>query len=1090
MFPEERKEGSPRFGKLHFPVGLWINSPKKRLAKMSRRWPSVGSVKSTSSDTASRSSETVELRPPGKSKAARHKRLSNLFHRSGGAGGGTGVGAAGGGGGGRWASEKKLAELAAPVPEELAELCGPRQPPGILKIFGGDISRGANYKSVLATPRSTARQLVREALERYGLAPEEGPPDDYVLCDVVGRAAGPGGAWQAEHLRPVGDAERPLVLQDVWQPKAGCSRRFEIRRRQEVERACEAEDEEPAGAEAQGRRLQKSRSRAASGGPAPPKERADNLSLRRSISDMNLSAKKRRERKTVLSVAGGEAGPPPTAAPAATPAAEEPAAEPGGGGAEEPADGLEQLSQCLIRPPSRHPYFLLLQGYDPQDFVVYVMTRPRHVFGRPERRGPPEKGGGGGVDTFLDAPDILPRHCLVRAGEPALVRPFRGAAVTHNGAPLLRQAPLGPGDLLGLGQHFLLVYKDPRAGPAPPPAWLPRAGPAPGLAGALGCPGCGRSPQERHEAVRAYVESRRAELRFRPQEEEALLREILRLADGGGGGGGAALAPAFLLGLCLEHSARALEPAHFPALLARVAQLVKEAVWEKIKEIGERQPETEPEAGAEAPGAAEVAAELRPLVLWLANATELLNLAQGRVLELERELEPEPEGPGPAAAAALPGDLEACDEALAALDEVIMSTFQQCVYYLTKTFGYLFFFSNASLFNTLMERGGRRPGRAGGAGALRAAGGGWDPPPRVGRDWDPSPEWGAPGPSAQRGGGRDWDLCTAGGRLGPPPRVGGTRPLRTAGGATGTPPRAGADGALRTAGGRLGHPGRLGPLLPPDRTGGHSRTPGPPPPGHLGPSCCRMGGRHPVCLGPSCHRTGQGDTAGRLGPLHPDTWAPPAAGWGGRHPGCLGPSCHRTGQGDTAGRLGPLRLDAWAPSCCSPRWGGHPGHPGPPTERGNLAREGWGGPGRLGPSPAGRPLPTPAPPPPSFLPLSEPDARRKLLVSCGKRPECGGGRMAGEGGGGGRRGGGAAPRPAHPPPPPPQAPPAPSSSGRGPCGSARTWTWCWTGCRAWGWATSPPSSSASSRPPPTCSAPPRAASARPPGPGCAASTRR
>ncbi|KAF1397349.1 UNVERIFIED_CONTAM: Ras-associating and dilute domain-containing protein, partial [Eudyptes robustus] len=98
-----------------------------------------------------------------------------------------------------------------------------------------------------ATPRSTARQLVREALERYGLAPEEGTSGEYVLCDVVGRPGGPGGAWQVEHLRPVGDAERPLVLQDVWKPKTGCSRRFEIRRRQEVERVCEGEDAETAG---------------------------------------------------------------------------------------------------------------------------------------------------------------------------------------------------------------------------------------------------------------------------------------------------------------------------------------------------------------------------------------------------------------------------------------------------------------------------------------------------------------------------------------------------------------------------------------------------------------------------------------------------------------------------------------------------------------------------------------------------------------------------------------------------------------------------------------------------------------------------
>lgn len=46
MLSGERKEGgSPRFGKLHLPVGLWINSPRKQLAKLGRRWPSAASVK-------------------------------------------------------------------------------------------------------------------------------------------------------------------------------------------------------------------------------------------------------------------------------------------------------------------------------------------------------------------------------------------------------------------------------------------------------------------------------------------------------------------------------------------------------------------------------------------------------------------------------------------------------------------------------------------------------------------------------------------------------------------------------------------------------------------------------------------------------------------------------------------------------------------------------------------------------------------------------------------------------------------------------------------------------------------------------------
>ncbi|XP_043357101.1 ras-interacting protein 1 isoform X2 [Dermochelys coriacea] len=613
MFSEERKEGSPRFGKLHFPVGLWINSPKKHFVKMSRRWPSVGSVRSTSSDTASRGSETVELRPPSKAKVGRHKRLSNLFHRSPSSGAGVG--------GGRWGSEKKLADLINPVPEDLVELSSQPQLPGILKIFGGAISRGANYKSVLATPRSTARQLVREALERYGVAPEE-EEGGYVLCDVVGRFEGPGGAWQAEHLRPVGDTERPLVLQDVWKPKAGLSRRFEVRRRCEVERVGEAEDNETAGINAQARRLQKSRSRAASGGPAP-KERADNLSLRRSISDMNLSARKRRERKAVLSVAGAEVGPAGEEQEGEMAPAQE--AEPADGGAksgdaEDLADGanLEQLSQCLIQPPTQHPYFLLLLGCDKQDFVIYVMTRRRHVFGR---RPQPDKGGY--VDTFLCAPDILPRHCCVREAEPApglaLVRPFRGAAVTLNGGAL-----------------------------------------------------------------------------------------------------------------------------------------------EKIKEVGDRQPENQQDKGqVGALSIEEVAADLRPLMLWMANAMELLNLVQKKVLDMEKELDLE----GSSHDALLSSDLETCDEAMAVLDEVIMSTFQQSVYYLTKTlysalpalldsnpftaaadlshaqelstmpegirgtlaiyqatleltrecelhpdlvsqtFGYLFFFSNASLFNTLMERG-------------------------------------------------------------------------------------------------------------------------------------------------------------------------------------------------------------------------------------------------------------------------------------------------------------------------------------------------------------------------------------------------
>ncbi|NXS03515.1 RADIL protein, partial [Oxylabes madagascariensis] len=85
-----------------------------------------------------------------------------------------------------------------------------------------------------ATPRCSARQLVREALERYGLDPDDF--GSFALCDVVGRPAGPAGGWLGEHLREVGDWERPLLLQELWKPRPGWARRFEIRRRQELPR--------------------------------------------------------------------------------------------------------------------------------------------------------------------------------------------------------------------------------------------------------------------------------------------------------------------------------------------------------------------------------------------------------------------------------------------------------------------------------------------------------------------------------------------------------------------------------------------------------------------------------------------------------------------------------------------------------------------------------------------------------------------------------------------------------------------------------------------------------------------------------------
>ncbi|XP_067878090.1 ras-interacting protein 1 isoform X3 [Heterodontus francisci] len=602
----------------------------------------------------------------------------------------------------RWGSERKLAEggLVREAAEEERPESGRRgaaeveeegeeelsvQPgaPGVLKIFGDRISAGANYKSVLATARSSAGGLVKEVLARYSMCQEQ--PANFLLCDVVGRVDGPAGSWQTQCLRVVGDSERPLVLQEMWRPRRGFSRRFEIRRREDVRRMEEHEDTVTEGINAQARKLQRSRARVSTGEKA---SQGGSATLRRSISEANLSEQRKRDRKCIKSVLVLEGG---------------------GEGQTENTDAdsharqraYEEMAQTLIRPPADLPYFLLLQGYDDKkDLVLHLMAGSKHIFGRTRRGGP---GGGEAVDTSLCAPDILPRHCCVRRVErpgrrpAAQVQAYPGARLTRNGGLLLGEAELLPGDLLGLGDHYLLMYKEPRA-PSAPPSWLPASplagGGAARLREAFACLLCGRALQEGQEAFGAYLSSREPLLRFRPEEGEEgpLLAEIVARAAGGADGAEDhfKLAPAYLFAICLQYSVSALEPSHLPILLLRMSNLIKKVTWEKIEEIRDKQPEQQSQDSEQPPVRAleDVTSDLQPLMFWMSNSIELLNFAQKKVTEMEAVWEcAQADAPLPAGFSSDPAqstDFESCEEAMAVLDEVIMYTFQQCVYYLTK----------------------------------------------------------------------------------------------------------------------------------------------------------------------------------------------------------------------------------------------------------------------------------------------------------------------------------------------------------------------------------------------------------------------
>uniref|UniRef100_G3P8G5 Ras interacting protein 1 n=2 Tax=Gasterosteus aculeatus aculeatus TaxID=481459 RepID=G3P8G5_GASAC len=741
---EMEGSGSPRFRKLHFPVGLWINSPRKHFAKLGGRWPSAISVKSTTSSDAaslheapsapssSLSNSTLSLassapslspspaflRPRPAGTQSRTKRLSQLFLR------------------GRSNSDRDRAvgdrerELwahsAAPSSHHYLPPAS-SSAPGLVKIYGDALSSGANYRSLLANIQSTARQLIAQVITRYterereetddAVLPKHSP-EDFLLCDVIGKPIQqPDGGikWETECRRSVAPWECPLLLVDMWRPKGGFERRFEIQRKDDYERE-EREKEkerEREGENYQGVRWR--RSRVSSGGPEESERghRGRNSELRRSISDMNLSLRRRQgnhvsndprgsgnrpnnnggvqDRKNIVSMINPQQGEIRTSKVEAKVGWTNQLAE---DEKDYSSCDLEVMSQSLILPPTDRPYFLLLQGYDQsKDFVLYIMAGHTHVFGRKstmrEREKDKERERKGKrplkVDTFLSAPDLLARHLLVRRDsavpetptrQVAVMRPFRGGAVTHNGVALYRETVLKPGDVIGLGNHFLFLYRDPRVTPAPPLALtLPWQADA-------STPCCPSGLVDRQEALRQYLGSTEAVLKFHPRHADALLQEIISKNSSPDSGGGP-LAPAYLLSIMIDHASKHLDPALTPQILLKSANHIKEIVWDNIKEFGDKHPtqnSTEQEGEVSTPNVQKLSSDLRPLMFWMSNATELLNFFQVKVEAMEKEWEFEVPGDP-----VLTADMDTCSEALAQLDDVIMHTFQQCVYHLTKT---------------------------------------------------------------------------------------------------------------------------------------------------------------------------------------------------------------------------------------------------------------------------------------------------------------------------------------------------------------------------------------------------------------------
>ncbi|XP_045074458.1 ras-associating and dilute domain-containing protein, partial [Coregonus clupeaformis] len=512
--------------------------------------------------------------------------------------------------------------------DDPAELSTQSSAPGVLKIFGDEICEGANYKSVLATPRSSAQELVKEALERYSL--NKASAHSYVLCDVIGQlegggggGQGGGGGWRTECLRAMGDNEKPLLLQELWKPREGHARRFELRRRAEVDELnAKEKDTVTADINAQARKLQRNRAKGTLTLPRPGTTFCRSLS-ETSLNQLGGADEPKRYYSTLpgpLRTRGSQEG-------ATTRRKEGEGGGTGGGGVR------HSLYQS--------PHLLLLQGYNRQDCLVYLLNREQHTVGQETPSARP--------NICLSSPDILPLHCrlhrvpaprrhgstpdnnnpsaaaAVVAGDDRFcvaVEPVPHATVLVNFSRCERSTQLRHGDLLSFGAHYIFLYKDPTGAKPLPSQTLARlrtlgqlyetGGDGGGVEteGGGTCKMCGSllkdrgalSSQTGPPARRSFKphlvkprgggvggagvgntilagqnQKRRLQLDFEQAHEDALVSRIMSLIEPGGDDH--KLAPAYLLCLCIQHSASAFPPGCFGKLLLKIVRHIQTISW-------------------------------------------------------------------------------------------------------------------------------------------------------------------------------------------------------------------------------------------------------------------------------------------------------------------------------------------------------------------------------------------------------------------------------------------------------------------------------------------------------------------------------
>ena len=450
---------------------------------------------------------------------------------------------------GRLKIKKKEAE------KNHTELSTEQLAPGILKVFGDHVSPGSNYKSVRATELTSADEIVKQALERYSLTTEKA--SDYVLCDVIGYFAKRTGdvnvknpeedadKWETEYARVISDKEKPLVLQQLWKPIGGFSRRFELRRRVETQ---DSSFFKPRGSVA----VMKVASVRGTHVPVTWKENQQD----KGASDMSQSSSTGEHFPSMSVEEGG-------------------------------SSGRASLIQSPFIAPMDTPYLLLLKGSsNHDDFLYHRLDEQLALVGRPVYHLDDQS-----PDIVLFAPDVLPQHCTlskrVETSAPNFeqdynvnfviyLEPCRGADVCINGVTVSSSSTLHPGDLVSFGKHYLFMFKDPSqvADTSMKLTWFNNLKQFHKLQMSANASKSHRLKSNAVDVVDIQDEpSNELRLSYLPHDEDDLLDMIMNIVDLSADG--YKLTPSYLLIMCIEHSARYHTELQTRQLLIKISNAIQ-----------------------------------------------------------------------------------------------------------------------------------------------------------------------------------------------------------------------------------------------------------------------------------------------------------------------------------------------------------------------------------------------------------------------------------------------------------------------------------------------------------------------------------